>query len=114
VTVSNLPVERLSRSGISGTLYNAHVDGMSFDNTGTEFLWFYNTSGSSRTLYIAYTAKFDGMPQSPRSYTLTTTGMVFIGPFPPALFNDTAGKVLITFSNHVGVRMSAMQLLAGV
>lgn len=99
----------------SGTLVStaaAAGGGDSFANTGQEVLYVNNGGGSPITVTItAQNTKYLQETVSNRTVSVTNGTAQFIGPFPPAIFNDANGLVQITYSGVTSVTVAVFKYL---
>lgn len=100
----------IALAGITPTLVAAAAGGDEFVNSGRDFIHIKN-GGSEITVTINSQAPCS--QGSDHDVTVTvpaTTGEKFIGPFPKDRFNDTAGKVQITYSGATSVTIGIVRL----
>jgi len=102
-------------SGLDFTAQAVAADGANgntFPNTGGQSLVVINGGGSPCVVTPHYGAGavFDGQSVANRTVTVPAGHTMEIGPFPPALFNDTNSRVVVTFDQVVSVTVLARQL----
>jgi hypothetical protein len=104
-TITLTPQE-VGRSGITPT-YTASgaspllnvVDTFTFNNTGKEFLHFKKTGAGACTVTFVTPGTVDGLAVPDRTLVVpATTGDVMVGPFPPSVYNSSAGTTLAGFT----------------
>lgn len=79
---------------------NTGGDGDLFDNTNLNtFVLIYNALGGSLTVTFNYgpAGTIDGKTLAAKTAVILTTKTAIFGPF-PALYNNAAGQVLVTYS----------------
>ncbi len=80
-------------------------------NDGRIFLHFKKTGANACTVGIVTTLTVSGFALADVSVTVgPTTGDVMVGPFPPAVFNDSSGDVTFTVSEATSLSVAVMQL----
>jgi hypothetical protein len=87
--------------------------GDTFANTGAELLLVNNGSASPITVTIDYVPTADGNAVTDLAVTVAAGVTKAIGPFPPALYNDTGvsgGLVKATCSSVTTVTVKAIKL----
>lgn len=97
--MATLAIQTMSRSGLAKSLAGAAGGGDEFVNTGSEFIWIENGSGSPITLTIATPQIIDGNLQvAERTVVLSATTEYLIGPFPTGPYNDANRKIQLTYT----------------
>jgi len=78
-----------------------------FANTGSQFIYFKNTSGSSRNVNVSVqTTQVDSQiygnltKTNPTSKTVANGQTCLIGPFPTEAYNDNSGNVTFTVTPY--------------
>lgn len=106
-----LTPQTIVMTGITPTLVAADVGGDEFVNSGRDFIHIKNTNASPIDVTINSQALCDQGVDHDVDVTIpATTGEKFIGPFPKDRFNDTAGKVQITYSAVTDVTIGIVRL----
>lgn len=102
-------------AGLNAAYVAAAGGGDTVDNDGRTFLHVKNGGGGS--INVTVSAQVASV-QDPRKGILTRSNIVvavtnaqerFIGPFPPSMFNDASGRILITYSGVTSVTVAAVQ-----
>ncbi len=118
-----LTVQRpvLSTSGTTVGFTSATSIGDSFPNTGIEFVHVVNTASSPRTITfdspgactfgVSANAAHDIAMVVPGT-TGAPNNRVMAGPFPRGRFNDTNGRVQITYDDPSGVTLAVQAVIA--
>lgn len=104
--------QELSRAGITPT-YNAATatDGDAFTNDGHTFVQVLNASGAPITLTIQTPNTVDGLAITDRTVSVpATTGNKMIGPFPPAIYNQSNGQVYLDWSSATSVTFAVVHM----
>lgn len=84
---ATLTVQPISRAGVQPAYDPAEADGQSFNNTGREVIHVKN--GATACNVTVLTARtVDGQAVTNRVVLVPATEERFIGPFPPATFNQ--------------------------
>lgn len=109
--MANLSVQTITLSAITPSFTTASFGGDQFANSGYEFLWIKNSSGSSVTVTI------DSQTPCNQGYDHNVTVTVpagqerVVGPFQPGRFNDANGNVKITYSSTANVTVGVFKQL---
>jgi hypothetical protein len=101
---TQLPVTKLTRHGFV-MLYPtapANVDGHSIQNDGTMFFGV-ETANSPVTVTIRVPKKAAGHDVVDKQVTFPDPEIRYIGPFPPSIYNQPDGTILVDFSQVVNV-----------
>lgn len=111
-----------SFNGVQPTSAAADATGNNFINDGRTFLIFTNSNASARTATITGNATskpgFGDISAADMGETAslvgsgTNGGITVLGPFPQDRFNDTSGKVNITYDAVTGLNVASVGLKA--
>jgi len=108
--MATLTVQNTSLAGITPSWVAAAAGGDTFANTGDTYFEIKNGS-TEMTLTIETPAKIEGIDIAEITVTIpATTGVKRIGPFDPAIFNQTTGRVNVTYSAVTSVTVGAFKL----
>lgn len=78
-------------------------------NNGVTLLLFEKTGAGACTVTVQTPATVGGLAVAERTFTVpATTGDVIAGPFPPRVYNDTAGDLRFTLSEITGLTVAAI------
>lgn len=105
-----LTVQTITRAGLEETLAAAAAGGDSFPNDGRVFLYARNGDVSDKTVTIATQKTVDGKAVADDAIVVTAAEERMIGPFPPGLYNDSNGRVQVTYSAETSVTVAAIRL----
>lgn len=105
-----LTVQNISLTGLTPTFTAADSLGDEFPNDGNAFLVVKNDGASDITVTID--------SQKPCSYgydhditvTVPAGGEKWIGPFPQSRFNDTSGRVQVSYSDVTSVTVAVVEV----
>ena len=107
-------VQKVVKSGVSTTNYSSGLvatDTQTFTNNGRTFLHIVKTGANNCTLTVLSQATSQGLAIANQTVTIpATTGDVFVGPFPPSIFNDASQNVNFTFSEESGLSFAVLSL----
>jgi len=79
-------------------------------NTGHQFIHVKKSEATDCVVTIVTPITHNGLVVADREVTVAaSSGDELIGPFPPALYNDAAGDVDITFGNIAGLTIGAFE-----
>ena len=116
--MATLTVAQSSEAGVATGDTSANSGGDEFVNTGNEVIIAVNSHGSDNDINITITAQTTSFTD-PVLGTLTKANQVvacnegvtkMIGPFPPAAFNDSNGKVQITYSAVTSLKVGVVTI----
>lgn len=105
----------LSSSGVAATLASAGGSGDSFTNDGQTFLMVANANGSAIDVTIAAQTTsavkpgFEDVTYSNKTVNIANGATKIIGPFATGTYNDTNGRVQVTYSASSGVTVAAFR-----
>lgn len=106
-----LSVTQIARnSAVVVTLTAAAGGGDSFPNTGAEFVEILNGSGASITVSATQVAVVDSGTPGTKAVVVTAGSRVMFGPFPPSIYNDTLGRVNLTYSGVTSLSLNPFRL----
>lgn len=109
-----LSVVAVSRAGNNLTTgaQAAAVGGDSFANTGKEFLYVDNQHSAAQTVTLTIQKVIDGQAfTNHRTVSVPAGQRMLIGPFSTADYNDTNGRVAVTYSGVTALTVMAIQLI---
>lgn len=113
--MATLAIQTITRAGVDASLAAAANGGDAFANDGQVFFRVKNSHGStSRTVTFAAQLPAGAIPQGAAATNLAVAVAAgddtFIGPFDPAGFNDSNGRVVVTYSSEADLTVAAMKL----
>jgi hypothetical protein len=99
-------------AGINGaaTLTAADVAGDSFPNDGRTFFRIKNAGSLITAIFAAVKPSDQGISENIAANIAASTGDVWFGPFPANEFNDTNGRVNVTYSGVTTVTVMPYRL----
>tara|TARA_R110000851_G_scaffold30062_4_gene82179 strand:+ start:1660 stop:2010 length:351 start_codon:yes stop_codon:yes gene_type:complete len=107
--------QNISETGIIPTL-TAAAASATFENSGSEFLMIHNDSGLSTVVECVTQvtsidlARYGEVTKANASLTLATQTIGYIGPFPPASYNDEDGIATVTVSVTDNIRVAVLTI----
>ena len=108
--MATLTVQNISLAGITPSYAGAAEAGDEFLNTGDTFFQIKN-GGSEATVTIETPAKIEGIDIAEIAVVVpATTGDKMIGPFDSSIFNQTTGRVAVTYSSETSITVGAFKL----
>lgn len=113
--MATLTVQTIVRAGLTPSLAAAAAGGDAFPNNGKTFLRVVNANvGAARTVTIASQLPAGGIPQGAAkadiAIAVPASGERWIGPFDAGSFNDTNGRVVMTYSSEADVTVGVYSL----
>lgn len=96
-------------TGLNFTAEAAAGGGDSFTNDGKQFLYIKNGGGSPITLTVVTQQQVDGLAVADKTYTIGAGEEWMIGPFPTATYNDSNGRVQLTYSGVTSVTVKPVK-----
>lgn len=101
----------ISRAKVELALAAAAAGGDTFVNDGATFFAVKNAGAGEATVTFTVTATYIGLTISNVAVAVTNDSKEYlIGPFPQAAFNDSTGKVAVTYSGVTSVTVAAVKL----
>lgn len=100
----------ITTAGLVATLGAANAAGHSIVNSGNSFVVVANGAGAPINVTIQTPAVVLGEPVAERVVSVTNGTTAWIGPFPPATFNQTDGTVYVDFSDVGTITCAAIRL----
>lgn len=111
---TNIDVQSMSRSGNGLTPAYVAVDqvnGMQFLNTGREFVHVKNLNAATRNVTALTPGSVDALAVADLIATIPAdNGDKMIGPFPPAVYNQSDGKVYLDFSAGADMTIAVIRM----
>jgi hypothetical protein len=114
--MATLTVQTFDEAGQDLTLSAAAGGGDEFANTGKELLVIHNGDASSKTVTItAQTTSFEdqemgnAVKSNQQVIVSANNGVAIIGPFSRRAFNDSGGKVQITYSAVTSLEVAVVK-----
>ena len=110
--MAELVVDVITRAGISPNYNDADVAGDTFMNDAERrtFLAVKNNSVATVTATIATPATLDGLQVADRAVAIGAGAEVFIGAYPPNVYNQANGTISVTYSAVTDVQVAALKL----
>lgn len=106
--MTTLTVQNIARTGLAPA-YAAVAAADEFPNEGATYLHVKNGSGSSINVTVTSKASAPvGTAQANVVVAVPAAGERIIGPFPPAAFNNTNGRVEVAYSAIATVTAAAI------
>jgi len=100
-------------AGLLVTQSSCAAGGDSFQNSGKELLLIDNTDGSDHTVTVDSPNTCDFGLAANAAHDVAAVNVVagtkkLFGPFPPKRFNDSNGRVQVTYSSETGMKISVI------
>ena len=108
--MSTLNIQKVVLAGLSPTYGEAAVGGDEFVNSGREFIHVKNGHTSPQTVTVNSQAVCSQGFDHDVAVEILASGERMIGPFPKDRFDDTGGKVQITYSGVTLLTIAAIQV----
>lgn len=108
--MATLAAQQVSLAGLNATQNAAAGGGDDFLNNGNIILRVNNGDVSPTTVTITTPAKVHGVAIDDPAITVPAGEFRFIGPFPPALFNNSTGKVALAYTNVTSVTVEVLEI----
>jgi hypothetical protein len=107
---TELTPQDISRAGVTPAYASAAAAGNSWLNTGREMVHIKNGSGAPITVTFTPTVLTDGAATVAKTVSVTNAQERMIGPFPPALYNDSTGLMKLDFSGVTSLTLGVFRL----
>ncbi len=111
--MATLTVQEIVRSGngLDPAYAAAAAGGDEFVNEGKQtFVHFLNANVATRTVTIETPKTVAGLALAELSVVVPATGEAMVGPFPADTFNDSDGKVQMTYSTEVDLTIAVIKI----
>jgi hypothetical protein len=108
--MATLTPQTLTKAGSQPSLAACASGGDEFANSGNTIILITNANASSRTLTIVSQATMDGLAVADRSVTIPGTDDTFITDLDKNVYNDTNGRVQLTYSTEVDLTIAILDL----
>jgi hypothetical protein len=102
-----LAVQKSSLTGLTPTFANASAGGDQFLNDGTVLLHL-KTSGTASTVTVAAQTKCNRGQLHDVTVNMGATDQKICGPFPTAWFNDSEGRVNLSYTSVTGLTVAVV------
>lgn len=99
--MATLATQTVVNTGLEATFAACAAGGDAFPNDGRQFIWIVNASVGDITLTIATQNTIEGLAVADRTVIITAAEQRLIGPFAIPTYNDTNGRVVLTYSGVV-------------
>jgi len=110
--MATLTVQQPTTAGITPSYASAAEAGDEFANDGLTLLQVKGTGTQKVVTITAQRTSEKGATLSDITVTIpATTGDKMIGPFDPSIFNDSAGKVQVTYSDEADLTVAAFKIV---
>ena len=101
----DIPIKQVMRSGVADEAAVAATNDMAIpDNDGLVVLEVANPTGGTLTVSFAPAATFGGFGLESLDVDIPSSATRWIGPFPPAVFNQTDGTVAVSAETGLTLR----------
>ena len=108
--MTDLAPQTIIRTGLEPAYTAANVDGHSIPNNGRMFHHVKNGGGSDITVTVDTPGTVDGLAIGNLAVVVTAGEERMIGPFPPGVYNQSTGKIHVTYSAVTSVTVAALIL----
>jgi len=106
--MATIATQTISRTGLEAAYSAAAAGGDDFVNTGKEFIHIRNASVGDITVTIVTPATVDGLAVADRAVVVTAAEERFIGPFQTTYYNNSSGKVALTYSGVTTLTLAVL------
>lgn len=107
---TSVSVETVDRDGLSPTKTFIPTDGVSFANTGKEFIRLENTDAAGIVVTIQTALTVDGEAVADKTITVGAGDEMLAGPFPTKWYNNSGGVVYVDAATADKVYISPLKL----
>lgn len=108
--MADLTLVQVARGGTVYTYESAAADGDAFINDGKTILAINNGSGTSITVTVATAGQVEGLAIDDVAIVVAAGALVMAGPFSRTVFNDSTGKVQLTYSDVTSLGVKAFKV----
>ena len=107
--MATLTAQLIARAGLTPSYAACTAEGDEFVNTGSEFIHIKNGHSATQIVTIATPRTVDGLAVAERTVSILATSEQLIGPFPAGTYNDSAGKVQLTYDAVVSLTIAVLR-----
>lgn len=104
-----LPIQQISRAGLTPTYVAANADGHAVHNAGVGEFVHVKTGATGCTITAITPGTVSGLAIADSPVVIPASSERMIGPFPPGLFNQSTGEVHLDFTSVVSVTIAALR-----
>lgn len=104
----SLARQQLSDAGVVPVYSPAHAEGHAVENDGRIVLHVFNTRPDPVTVTIRTSYIRAGLKLADRVVEVPPQRAVFVGPFPPDVYNQADGNIYVDYSATDGVTVAAL------
>lgn len=108
--MANYAAQKPGHTEAALTMRTAAAAGDAFENDGQTMIRLVNTGTEKTVTFNAVTNCSQGFDHNLAVVVPATTGDVWVGPFPTARFNNTDGRVDMTYSSETGVTFAVLSI----
>lgn len=109
--MSDVTIQKCTRSGLAVDLTTAAAVGDAWTNTGKEMLIIKNTDASPHDVKVTVQAQPDSKDVTERTVTVAAGAIELLGAYPTNVYNDSGGKAQITYSAVTGMKVAVVNFL---
>ena len=110
--MATLGIQQIARAALNPTFTSASGGGDDFLNDGKQFVVLKNTDASSRTVTFVTTFTVDGRAVEDLAIAVPAATTIYVGPFKTTYYNDTNGKLGMTYSATTNLSLAILELSA--
>ena len=105
--MATIAAQKIIEEGLVPTLTTLSTESNDFSNDGKSFIYYPNSSGSTKTITITTQRTsiddpmYGDLTKANASKAVADGETVLIGPFPVAAYNDADGLVTFTITSYV-------------
>ena len=108
--MATLAIQQASPSGLALSAAAAAGGGDQYPNNGKTLLKVINGDGSSINVTITPSNTVNGYTIAPIVVAVAGGATKYLGPYDPAYFNNSSGRVAVTYSAVTSVTVAALSL----
>jgi len=113
--MATLSVQTIALAGITPTFAAVAAGGDEIPNDGNTYVEIVNSSGAnSYTATFATAATIEGVAIADPTVTVGVSSRKKIGPFPVSIFNNSSGRVALTYSGSAPATDLTIGVFKGV
>ena len=108
--MATLSSQQVNRTGLNAAFAAAAGGGDEFANTGLQFVAIKNTDAASRTVTFVTQTTVDGLAVADLAVVVAAGATFYVGPFKPTYYNDSGGKLQLTYSAVTNLSVAILEL----
>ena len=108
--MATLTAQSIVRTGLAASYASCDAGGDEFVNNQLEWIRVKNDDASAKTVTVVTQQTVDGLAIADQEIVVAAGTVVDIGPFSSGVYNDSGGKVQLTYSAVTSLSIALLKL----